>query len=308
MSDGAILVTGAAGLIGYTVAARLQTSSRPVIGMDQVAPAEAYDFPFIAADLGDVHKLYQALDQGVGGVEGIIHCGAVSGPMLLLDNPRAIVESNIIGSANIFEAARQRNLRRVVYCSSTSAYGDHPPGLEICTEDTALNAVDVYGATKASGDILARAYAAQHGLDCVALRFSWVYGPRRRTDCLIRDLLRDALEGRPSQHAFGAGFARQYVYIEDVVDAAIAAYDSAELGRRAFNITGGGRASFSDITAAVRAALPAADIVNHGSAGADLDHAPMDLSAARDVLDWQPKWPLEAGVAAYAEWLRGHDF
>lgn len=256
MSDGAILVTGAAGLIGYTVAARLQTSSRPVIGMDQVAPAEAYDFPFIAADLGDVHKLYQALDQGVGGVEGIIHCGAVSGPMLLLDNPRAIVESNIIGSANIFEAARQRNLRRVVYCSSTSAYGDHPPGLEICTEDTALNAVDVYGATKASGDILARAYAAQHGLDCVALRFSWVYGPRRRTDCLIRDLLRDALEGRPSQHAFGAGFARQYVYIEDVVDAAIAAYDSAELGRRAFNITGGGRASFSDITAAVRAALP----------------------------------------------------
>ena len=92
------------------------------------------------------------------------------------------------------------------------------------------------------------------------------------------------------------------------MDAAIAAYDSAELGRRAFNITGGGRASFSDITAAVRAALPAADIVNHGSAGADLDHAPMDLSAARDVLGWQPKWPLEAGVAAYAEWLRGHDF
>ena len=220
----------------------------------------------------------------------------------------AILVTGAAGLIGYTVAARQRNLRRVVYCSSTSAYGDHPPGLEICTEDTALNAVDVYGATKASGDILARAYAAQHGLDCVALRFSWVYGPRRRTDCLIRDLLRDALEGRPSQHAFGAGFARQYVYIEDVVDAAIAAYDSAELGRRAFNITGGGRANFSDITAAVRAALPVADIVNHGSAGADLDHAPMDLSAARDVLGWKPKWPLEAGVAAYAEWLRGHDF
>ena len=305
MSDGAILVTGAAGLIGYTLAARLHSTGRAVIGMDQASRGETPEFPFIAADLGDVHKLYEALD---GGVVGIIHCGAVSGPMLLRDNPRAIIESNIMGSANIFEAARQRKLSRVVYCSSTSAYGDHPPGLEICAEDTALNAVDIYGATKASGDILARAYAAQHGLDVVALRFSWVYGPRRRTDCLIRELLRDALDGRQSRHVFGADFARQYVYITDVVDAAIAAYDSAELGARAFNITGGGRASFEDIADAVRAALPAADIVNRGSEGADLNHAPMDISAARDVLGWQPKWPLEAGVRAYAEWLRSHEF
>lgn len=303
MSDGAILVTGAAGLIGFTLAARLQASGRPVIGMDLAAPAGAFDFPFIAADLGDVHKLYEALDQDV---RGIIHCGAISGPMLLLDNPRSIVQSNIMGSANIFEAARQRDLRRVVYCSSTSAYGDHPKSLEICTEDTPLNAVDIYGATKASGDILARAYAAQHGLDSVALRFSWVYGPRRSTDCLIRELLLDALEGRQSRYAFGADFARQYVYIEDVVDAAIAAYDSADLGARAFNITGGGRSSFEDIIAAVRAVVPVADIVNEGSEGADLNHALMDLTAARDVLGWQPQWSLEAGVRAYADWLRNN--
>ena len=62
------------------------------------------------------------------------------------------------------------------------------------------------------------------------------------------------------------------------------------------------------IADAVRAALPAADIVNRGSEGADLNHAPMDISAARDVLGWQPKWPLEAGVRAYAEWLRSHEF
>jgi len=303
MNDGAILVTGAAGLIGFTLAARLQASGRPVIGMDLAVPNGAFDFPFIAADLGDVHKLYEALDQDV---RGIIHCGAISGPMLLLDNPRSIVQSNIMGSANVFEAARQRGLRRVVYCSSTSAYGDHPEGLEICMEDTPLNAVDIYGATKASGDILARAYAAQHGLDSVALRFSWVYGPRRITDCLIRELLLDALEGRQSRHAYGPNFARQYVYIEDVVDAAIAAYDSAELGARAFNITGGGRASFEDIIAAVRAAVPAADIVNEGNEGADLNHAPIDITAARDVLGWQPRWSLEAGVRAYSNWLHNN--
>ena len=305
MANDAIVVTGAAGLIGFTLAARLHADGRVVIGMDRVAPTEDFEFSFIAADLADVHKLYEALDRGAA---GIIHCGAVSGPMLLTDNPRAIVESNLMGSANVFEAARQRSLRRVVYCSSTSAYGEHPQDLEICTEAIALNAVDVYGATKAGGDILARAYAAQHGLDAVALRFSWVYGPRRRTDCLIRELLRDALEGRTSQRDFGLGFSRQYVYIEDVVDACIAAYDSAELGGRTFNITGGTRASFEDISAAVRAAVPAAKIVNQGSTGADLHHAPMDLSAAAGVLGWRPNWPLQNGVRAYGEWLRDHEF
>lgn len=305
MADDAIVVTGAAGLIGFTVAARLHADGRAVIGMDRVAPPEDFEFPFIAADLADVHKLYEALDRGAA---GIIHCGAISGPMLLTDNPRAIVESNLIGSANVFEAARQRSLGRVVYCSSTSAYGEHPQDLQICTEAVALNAVDVYGATKAGGDILARAYAAQHGLDAVALRFSWVYGPRRRTDCLIRELLRDALDGRTSQRDFGPGFARQYVYIEDVVDACIAAYDSAELGGRAFNITGGTRASFEDIAAAVVAAVPAAEIVNQGSTGADMHHAPMDLSAAAAVLGWRPNWPLDNGVRAYGEWLGNHEF
>jgi len=304
MTDNAILVTGAAGLIGFTLAARLHASGRAVIGMDQVAPAEEFEFPFIAAGLDDVHKLYEALDRGA---EGIIHCGAVSGPMLFTGNPRAIVESNLVGSANIFEAARQRGLKRVVYCSSTSAYGEHPEDLEICNEAVALNAVDVYGATKAGGDILARAYAAQHDLDAVALRFSWVYGPRRRTDCLIRELIQDALQGRTSRHSFGPGFLRQYVYIEDVVDACLKAYDSRELGARAFNITGGTRSSFADIAEAVRVAVPGAGIVNEGSEGADLYHAPMDLSAARDVLGWAPAWPLEKGVRDYTDWLGSHD-
>ncbi len=303
MSGGVILVTGTAGLIGFSVAARLQAEGRGVIGMDMVAPAGPYDFPFIAADLSDVHKLYDALGRGV---EGIIHCGAVSGPMLFLDNPHTIVESNLLGSANIFEAARVQGLR-VVYCSSTSAYGDTPEGLELCTEDTALNAVDVYGATKAGGDILARAYAAQHGLDAVALRFSWVYGPRRTTDCLIREMLLAALRGEASHHAFGAAFARQYVYIEDVVDACIKAYDADGVAGRAFNITAGTRSSFDEIAEAVRTAVPGAEIVNQGSEGADLNHAPMDISAAKDALGYVPEWPLAGGVAAYADWLRGQE-
>lgn len=306
MSERAILVTGAAGLIGFTLAQRLAASGRPVIGMDRIAPAEDGGFECVEADLTDVHKLYATLERGCA---GIIHCGAISGPMLLRDNPRAIVEFNVGGTANVLEAARVVGLGRVVYCSSTSAYGHTPPAIDRVSEDVALNAVDVYGATKAAGDVLARAYAAQHGLDTVALRFSWVYGPRRRTECLIRDLIQDAQAGRVSRYAFTPAFARQYVYIEDVVDAAIAAYDAPALEPRAFNITGGTRLSFEEIAAAVHAAVPEAQIVNEpGDDAGDLYHAPMDISAAERVLGWVPRWSLADGVKAYAAWLTEHPF
>lgn len=301
MNNGPILVTGAAGLIGFAVAKRLESIGKRVVGMDLVEPSEDVKFPFVRADLTDLHKLYKVVSSGIG---GIIHCGAVSGPMLFKDNPYAIVQSNIVGSANVFEAARNAKLARVVYCSSTSAYGDHGPNLKSCDESTALDAVDIYGASKASGDILGRAYAAQHGLDFIALRFSWVYGPRRQTDCLIRDLLLDALNGRESRYAFGTNFARQYVYIHDVVDATLAAYEIKNPTSRVFNITGGTRLNFAEIAETIKSVIPAANIINNGSEGADLYHAPMDISAAKQVLGWEPKWSLQTGCADYMDWLK----
>lgn len=303
MSNNPILVTGAAGLIGFAVAKRLESNGKQVIGMDLIEPSEEVKFPFVRADLTDLHKLYEVVNSGV---EGIIHCGAVSGPMLFKDNPYAIVRSNIVGSANIFEVARTAKLSRVVYCSSTSAYGDHDPNIKSCDERTALDAVDIYGATKASGDILGRAYAAQHGLDFIALRFSWVYGPRRQTDCLIRDLLVDALNGRESHYAFGTDFARQYVYIHDVVDATLAAYDKEDPPNRVFNITGGTRLNFDEIAETIKAVIPTANIINKGSEGADLYHALMDISAAKRILGWEPRWSLKKGCVDYIDWLKSN--
>jgi len=301
MELGAIMVTGSAGLIGFAVASRLTREGRTVIGTDRIQPREDGGFPSTDAELTDVHKLHAICG---GDVAAIVHCGAVSGPMLGRDNPRAVIETNVTGTANLLEIARQRGVR-LVFCSSTSAYGNTAAGLDPVPEDAPLAANDVYGATKASGDILTRSYAAQTGLDAAVLRFSWVYGPRRRTTCVVREMIKDAKAGRATTLPYGRGFTRQYVYIDDVVSAVIAALDAEEIGpQRAFNITGGQRLEFGEIVDAVRDAVPGANIsLGEGGDPEDQSHGRFDVSAAARALGWQPRVAFADGVRRYADWL-----
>ena len=304
MASGAVVVTGSAGLIGFGVASRLAGAGRAVIGTDRIQPREAADFPSIDAELTDIHKLHDICGADIA---AIVHCGGVSGPMLGRDNPRAVIETNIAGTANLLEIARQRDLR-LVFCSSTSAYGNTPAGLDPVPEEAPLAADDIYGATKAAGDILTRAYAAQTGIDAVVLRFSWVYGPRRRTACVVREMIEDAQAGRPTRLAFGRGFTRQYVHVDDVVGAVIAALDAGTIGpARAFNITGGRRLDFAEIAEAVRRALPEARIeLGEGADAQDQSHGRFDISAAARVLGWRPQIAFADGVRDYARWLAEH--
>ena len=301
MASGAIVVTGSAGLIGFGVASRLAREGRSVIGTDRIQPREDGGFPSTDAELTDVHKLYAICG---GDIAAIVHCGAVSGPMLGRDNPRAVIETNIAGTANLLEIARQRGVR-LIYSSSTSAYGNTPAGLDPVAEDAPLAADEVYGATKASGDILTRAYVTQTGIDAAVLRFSWVYGPRRRTACVIREMIEDAQAGRPTALPYGSGFTRQYVHVDDVVGAVIAALDTPEFGpQRAFNITGGQRLEFGEIVDAVRQAVPEAQIaLGEGADPEDQIHGRFDISAAARVLGWRPAVAFADGVRAYARWL-----
>lgn len=304
MPSSAILVTGAAGLIGFTLAKRLAAAGRPVIGTDTVPPDEDGGFRFVRADLSDVHRIHAVFAEGV---EAVAHCGAVSGPMLGRDNPRMVVESNLVGTANVLEAARIHKARRVIYCSSTSAYGDSTRNATTLDEFAPLSPTDIYGATKAGGDILTRAYRASAGLDAIVLRFCWVFGPRRRTECVVRQMLLDAQAGRSTTLPYGGGFHRQYVYIDDVVGSLLAALDVKSVAQPCFNITAGVRSSFEDIVKQVKALYPKATItLTPGADPQDQVHARFEIGAAARELGWTPQWPFEKGLAAYAKWLESH--
>jgi nucleoside-diphosphate-sugar epimerase len=238
-----ILVTGGAGLIGGSVKRALEARGEEVVAIDRI-PGDGVE----VADLTEVHRLHELVDSATA----IIHCGAISGPMVAPDNPHLVVQSNIVGTANILEVARIRGIRRVVFCSSVTAFGNTPEGMNLVPEDVVLAPTSVYAASKVAGEALVDTYSLKHGLDGVSLRIGWVYGPHRTTDCAIRTMILDAQAGRPTRYPFGRDFYRRYVHIDDVTAALLLALDVDALQRRVFTVTGGSYATLGEIAEVVK--------------------------------------------------------
>lgn len=302
MNRNAVLLTGCRGLIGGAVQTLLEERGTRVIPIDLSARTED-GRQIVECDITDIHRLHATVaGEDVG---GIIHCGAYSGPMVARDNPHAIVRVNVLGTANILELARIHNIKRVVFCSSTSAYGSTPPGL--VPEDVALSPSSVYGASKVAGEQIVSSYGKQHGVDGVSLRLSWVFGPNRTTDCLIRTLIQDALAGRPTRQPFGRNFHRQYIHVDDAARALVAALDRPRLPRHAYTVTGGTYLTLAEIGDVVRRIFPNADIAfGEGPDPVDDVQSQFDISAAARDFGYRPSVGLEEGMRCYAEYLRSH--
>ena len=298
-----ILVTGASGLIGHALATRLQVEGRHVIGLDRRAPRAGHaSFPFVEAELNDVHRLYAA----VRGREpaGIVHCGGVSGLMVARDNPFLICETNIRGTAHVIELARLVKARRVILCSSISAYG-HEEVDGVVTEDTPMRGRTTYGASKIAGEAILQAYAEEHGVDGIALRFTHVYGPGRETQCFIRAMIEDALARRASRLPHARRSRRQYVYVTDVVDAIVLALDAEAPPRRAYNVGPGRQHSLGEVADAVRGVMGPLEVeFDDACDPREYQCGTLDITAAGRDMGWRPKVDLASGIAAYAQFLR----
>ncbi len=302
MSPGPILVTGASGLIGHALATRLQGQGRSVIGLDRRPPRAGHPaFAFVAAELNDVHRLYAAVRGREPGA--IVHCGGVSGLMVARDNPFLICETNILGTAHVLELARLVKASRVIFCSSISAYG-HQDVDGVVTEETPLRGRTTYGASKIAGEAILQAYAEEHGVDGLALRFTHVYGPGRETQCFVRTLIEDALAHRASHLPHARRSRRQYVYVTDVVDAIMLSLDAAPTPRRAYNVGPGRQHSLGEVADVVRSVLGPLDVeFDDACDPREYRCGTLAITAVARDLGWHPSIDLKTGIAAYAESL-----
>jgi UDP-glucuronate 4-epimerase len=302
-----ILVTGASGFVGSVVVRRLAAAGRSVIGTDIVPPMRPFGdhVVFAQADSRDVLRHTALMSEGC---DGIIHCGGISGPMLAQDNPVELLDINIRGSLNLLELARVFRLRRFVMCSSVSAYGA-ADAAAVVTEDEPLRASSAYGTSKAASDLLLQTFVAQYGVSATALRLGWVYGPGRRTDGFLRLMIRSAFDEPAYVLPRGADHRLQFVHVEDVADAIIAAFDAPTLAHSTYNINGHEALSLGEIAALVRDIVPKAQIDIGPGLLPDTDvQAPMSLARAEVGLGWRPKTALGDGLRTYADWLSGNAF
>jgi len=295
-----VLVTGGAGLIGVPLREALAAKGHMVSAID-VTDFGRNDPGLEIVSVTDSAALADLFARK--GFDAIIHCGAISGPMMAQGEPMKIVEVNIGGTARLLDLARGHGLRRFVLCSSISVYGN--VGKAVITEDTPLRPTSVYAASKVAGEQLLQAFTAEYSLSSVSLRIGRVYGPYRRGNCHLATLVRDAAAGQTTEIPCDPEFLYHYVYVDDVVEALIAALTTDAFSFCAYNVGSGEALTMPQIAEIARTAIPGAD----PTLVAGTDDVP-DIQTAFDVsriaadLAWRPRFDLASGLRAHQSALR----
>lgn len=314
-----IIVTGAAGFIGHAVAHRLLARGEKVIGVDivndyydpalkeaRLATFEGHErFTFNRLDIADAAAMSQLVRDH--GVRRVVHLAAQAGVRYSIENPFAYERSNLAGHLSVMEACRHApDFQHLVYASSSSVYGDKPMGGEGFTEDEpAMSPVSLYAATKRACELMSQSYASLYGFPQTGLRFFTVYGPWGRPDMAYFSFTQKILKGE-SIEVFGNGkMARDFTYIDDIVDGVIGALDNppASGEHRVLNIGDSHPVGLMDMIETLEKAIgrDAVKVMRPMQPG-DVTATYADVSKLHALTGYKPKVMLAEGLQRFADW------
>ena len=328
----ATLVTGAAGFIGYHVSRALMNRGETVIGIDNVndyyTPRLKEDriadlgrlnsgaFSFVRADFAGHEALDRALENTA--FERIIHLGAQPGVRYSLENPRAYVQSNLVGHLNMMELARGRGTRHFVYASSSSVYGNNE-SLPFRVEDRVDHPISLYAATKKADELMSDTYAHLYRIPMTGLRFFTVYGPWGRPDMAPWIFTRKIFAGETIQIFNHGDMRRDFTFIDDIVAGIVACLDNpppddglekaggSKAPHRLYNI-GNNRSEellrFLEVIeqACGRKAITEMMPIQPG----DVKDTFADISAIERDLSYAPTTPIDIGLPRFVDWFRAY--
>ncbi len=309
------LVTGAAGFIGsnlceailnlgYRVRALDDLSTGKQINVDMFLDNPNYEF--IKGDIKDFDTCMKACR----GVDYVLNQAAWGSVPRSIEMPLFYCVNNIQGTLNMLEAARQQGVKKFVYASSSSVYGDEPVLPK--KEGREGNLLSPYAVTKMCDEEWAKQYTRHYGLDTYGLRYFNVFGRRQDPDgayaAVIPKFLKMLINGLvPTINGDGKQ-SRDFTYIENVIEANLKACQAShEAAGEAFNIAYGGREYLIDIYYGLTAALGVNIEPNFGPDRAgDIKHSNADISKAQKLLGYEPEWSFEKGIAAAIEWYKNN--
>jgi UDP-glucuronate 4-epimerase len=234
----------------------------------------------------------------------IVHLAARAGVRPSLSEPQLYTETNINGTLNLLELARNHDVKQFVFGSSSSVYGINAD-VPFSENDPIRQPISPYAATKAAGELLCHTYSHLYGLRCVCLRFFTVYGPRQRPDLAIHKFARLISKGKPIP-VFGDGTTRRdYTYVDDIIDGVIAAINYNQSNYDIFNLGESRTVELNELISLLEKELDMpATIDRQPPQPGDVPQTYADISKARAALHYNPKTQIEEGLHRFVEWFR----
>ncbi len=328
-----VLVTGAAGFIGFHVSQALLARGDTVVGLDNLndyydvrlkearlaaiqSHKNAGNFHFIKTDVADMPTLQDVFDTHKP--ERVVHLAAQAGVRYSIQNPNAYVQSNLVGFANILENCRHHHVEHLVYASSSSVYGGNTK-LPFSELDSVDHPVSLYAATKKANELMAHTYSHLYQLPTTGLRFFTVYGPWGRPDMSPFLFAGAILSGKPIQVFNHGDMMRDFTYIDDIVEGIIRVLDkpatpehpdadgiAAKAPYRIFNIGNSQPEKLMDFIGELETALHKAAVKEFlPMQPGDVKATFADTSALESWVGFKPSPNLKAGVKRFVDWYTG---
>ncbi len=325
-----VLITGAAGFIGYTLAQRLLARGDQVVGIDnlndyyqvslkrdrvaRLVEAGGNRFSFHEVDFSDMAALETALE-GIQ-IDRVVHLGAQAGVRYSIENPHAYVQSNLVGHVNLLEFSRHRQVEHMVYASSSSVYGGNTK-LPFAVEDRCDHPVSLYAATKKADELMSETYAHLYRLPLTGLRFFTVYGPWGRPDMMLWIFTKKILAGDPIPVFNNGEMWRDFTYIDDIVSGVVACLDNpppddgAEKAggslkpHRLYNIGNNQSEHLMKVVGLLEAECGRkAEIDFQPMQPGDVPATYADISAISRDLGYAPTTSIDVGVPEFVRWYK----
>ena len=329
-----VLVTGAAGFIGFYVSLDLLKKGHTVIGIDNLndyydpalkrarlaeiahfcqthAIAEAFEF--IEMDIAD-RTATQALFE-TQSFDRVIHLAAQAGVRYSIENPHAYVDSNLVGFVNILEGCRQQKTAHLVYASSSSVYGMNTK-IPFSTQDRVDFPISLYAATKKSNELMAHTYSHLYGIPTTGLRFFTVYGPWGRPDMAYFSFTKKILAGQPIDVFNHGQMERDFTYIDDIVEGVVRVMDhipenrgseitTAQAPYAIYNIGNNQPITLERFIQAIEKATGKSAIRNNlPMQPGDVPRTFADVDDLISDVDFKPKTEIEDGMDRFVQWYR----
>jgi UDP-glucuronate 4-epimerase len=312
-----VLVTGAAGFIGSHLVERLLGRGLPVVGIDNFD--DFYDpaikrqnlanvasnpgLQLVEADIRD-HEALRALPDDI---DTVVHLAARAGVRPSIQQPLLYQDVNVRGTQELLELARERGIRKFVFGSSSSVYGDSDR-VPFSEEDPVDRPISPYAATKRAGELICHAYHHLFEIGVVALRFFTVYGPRQRPDLAIHKFTRLLDAGEPIPQ-FGDGTTRRdYTHIDDILQGIEGAIDYLERTPDAYEVVNLGESDTVELSRLIRLLGEALGVEPRieqlPAQPGDVRQTYADVTRARQLLGYHPRVGIEEGLREFVQWYR----